>query len=204
MKHASTRELFAYWNGRRGARVAPERAEIDPGAIRTALGDTFLLASAPDGGHTFRLAGTRVCALFGRELKGECFISLWEDADRAAARSLLRIVATAMVGVVAGAAGHSSEGPRVDLELLLLPLRHCGRGGTRMIGALAPLDAPFWIGASLVRRLRLGAWRHTATEHTLKRVGPGLRGHHPHGLVIYDGGRLNNLNKANGPLTAPE
>jgi len=125
MKHASTRELFAYWNGRRGARVAPERAEIDPGAIRTALGDTFLLASAPDGGHTFRLAGTRVCALFGRELKGECFISLWEDADRAAARSLLRIVATEMVGVVAGAAGHSSEGaggPRVAAAALA-PLR---------------------------------------------------------------------------------
>ena len=201
MKHASTRELFAYWNGRRGARVAPERAEIDPGAIRKALSDTFLLASTLGRDPAFRLAGTRVCALFGRELKGECFLSLLEEADRAAARSLLRVVATEMVGVVAGA---TSREPRVDLELLLLPLRHCGRGGTRMIGALAPLDAPFWIGATAVRRLRLGAWRHTGSETAPKRIGPGLRGPHPHGLVVHDGGRSNDLDKANGPLTAPE
>ena len=44
MKHAASRELFAYWQEKRGTRPAPERAEIDPGAIRGLLGDAFILA----------------------------------------------------------------------------------------------------------------------------------------------------------------
>ena len=34
MKHAASRELYAYWEEQRGRRAAPERAEIEPGAIR--------------------------------------------------------------------------------------------------------------------------------------------------------------------------
>src|SRR5262249_11162385 len=64
MKHAASLELFAHWQGRRGARMAPESAEIDPGAIRKALGDAFLLGQDSESDPAFRLAGTRVCALF--------------------------------------------------------------------------------------------------------------------------------------------
>ena len=74
MKHTSTRELFAYWDRRRGRRPAPERGEIEPGPIRRVLGDTFILSFDEPAGHPFRLAGTRVCALFCRELKGEGFV----------------------------------------------------------------------------------------------------------------------------------
>ncbi|MGB9364875.1 MAG: PAS domain-containing protein, partial [Xanthobacteraceae bacterium] len=66
MKQASSRELFGYWAARRGARAAPERGEIEPSAIRRALGDVFILEFDRRSGHPFRLAGTRVCALFGR------------------------------------------------------------------------------------------------------------------------------------------
>ena len=76
MKHPSNRELFDYWNERRGNRLAPERADIEPSAIRQVLGDTFVLATDDGiGYYPFRLAGTRLCALFGRELKGESFLS---------------------------------------------------------------------------------------------------------------------------------
>ena len=34
MKHAASRELYAYWEERRGQRLAPERTDIEPGAIR--------------------------------------------------------------------------------------------------------------------------------------------------------------------------
>ena len=71
MKHPSSRDLYAYWNERRGSRLAPERADIEPSAIRQVLGDTFVLAADSVAQHPFRLAGTRLCALFGRELKSE-------------------------------------------------------------------------------------------------------------------------------------
>jgi len=51
MKHDSTRTVFDYWTERRGDRPAPERSEIDPGAIRHALGDTFMLAADFVGQH---------------------------------------------------------------------------------------------------------------------------------------------------------
>ena len=74
MKHPSNRELFAYWNERRGERLAPERADIEPAAIRHVLGDTFVIEMCGSESHLFRIAGTRLCALFGRELKAENFI----------------------------------------------------------------------------------------------------------------------------------
>ena len=85
MKHPSTRELFDYWNNRRGSRPAPERSEIEPGAIRRVLADTFILGIDPGSGHPFRIAGTRVCAIFGRELKGMAFTDLWRETSRSAA-----------------------------------------------------------------------------------------------------------------------
>ena len=81
MKHTSTLLIFEYWNRQRGDRSAPMRSEIDPAAIRHALGDTFMLAADFIDGIRFRLAGTRVCALFSREIKGEPFNALWTEVQ---------------------------------------------------------------------------------------------------------------------------
>jgi hypothetical protein len=188
MKHGSSRELFDHWGDLRGARAAPDRADIDPGAIRKALGDAFLLGLEPGENPAFRLAGTRVCALFGRELKGERFVELWHEQARPSVRELLTMVAEEVVGVIAGVSALTRDGLRVDLELLLLPLRHRVRGQGRMIGTLAPLDPPFWIGATSLRSLRLGIWRQlgpAVEPNRLARLVPGSR---PHAFVIYQGG----------------
>ncbi len=113
--------------GRSGAatRAAPERAEIEPGAIRQVLSDAFILALDGGAGHPFRLAGTRVCALFGRELKGEPFIGLWAAASQPVVADLLAILDHERVGTVAGVTAHNADGEPIELELLLLPLlRH--------------------------------------------------------------------------------
>jgi hypothetical protein len=57
MKQASSRELFGYWTAKRGTRPAPERGEIEPSAIRRALGDVFILEFDRHQSHPFRLAG---------------------------------------------------------------------------------------------------------------------------------------------------
>src|SRR5215831_6038238 len=93
MKSAPTRKLFSYWNARRGTRLAPERGDIEPGAIREVLGDSFILTFDPPADHPFRLAGTRVCALFERELKGTAFVHLWDLAGRVRIRELAATVA---------------------------------------------------------------------------------------------------------------
>ena len=87
MKHPSNQRLFEYWNERRGERLAPERADIEPGAIRQVLGDTFVIGASGVESHVFRLAGTRLCALFGRELKAESFTRLWQRSVKNARRT---------------------------------------------------------------------------------------------------------------------
>jgi hypothetical protein len=192
MKHSASRELFAHWNERRGARAAPERGEIEPAAIRAALGDTFILGAEPDEEPRFRLAGTRVCALFGRELKDENFTALWDAGHHVAMRRVLVAVGEEEIGALAGVRGRTPEGFSCDLELLLLPLRHRGRSGRRMLGALAPLAVPAWLGASRLEPLSLGSLRYLAALEPAvpSRLAASVgREQSRRDFIVYEGGR---------------
>jgi hypothetical protein len=90
MRQQISRELYSYWNVMRGARAAPERTRLDPGAIRPILADTFLLEVDSDGEFPFRVAGARVNALWRRELKETSFIDLWRKEDRHSVQAALR------------------------------------------------------------------------------------------------------------------
>jgi hypothetical protein len=192
MKHPSSRALFAYWDERRGTRPAPERGDIDPVAIRHALGDTFMLAADFVDEHRFRLAGTRVCALFCREIKGESFTALWGETSRKTVEDLLAIMAGEKVGAIAGLTGHTADGSETELEMVLLPLAHSGHARIRAIGALTAINSPYWAGVQPITELTLGAVRHTG----LNVEGGGVRrfgslhaeSHVRHGFVVYRGG----------------
>lgn len=189
MKHAASRELFAYWQEKRGTRPAPERAEIDPGAIRGLLGDAFILALDRSAGHPVRLAGTRLCALFGREIKGEPFLAFWGGSNRSIMEGLLSILSDECTGTVASATTENENGDPVDLELLLLPLSIRRPIFARAIGVLAPLKIPPWLGVSPVGPLTLGGRRHigAAIEKRLMPRFMAPRGRR--GLLVYEGGR---------------
>jgi hypothetical protein len=192
MKHASNRELFDYWNERRGGRLAPERADIEPSAIRHVLGDTFVLEANGIQNHLFRIAGTRLCALFGRELKSESFINLWQRAGQTAIRELIAVVMEEKVGIVASATGATSDDmlAPVQLELLLLPLAYQSRGEARIMGALLPMATPYWLGAKAIGPLTLGMFRHIGTTADAEApLFKAAAGRLKHGLTVYDGGR---------------
>ena len=193
MKHPSTRIVFDYWNRKRGARLAPARADIDPTEIRHALSDTFMLAADFVDQLRFRLAGTRVCALFGREIKGEAFAALWSEASREAIDDLLAIVTNEATGTVAGLTAHTEDGTETELELLLLPLAHVGHARIRALGVLAPIIPPYWIGAKPVVEFTLGTLRHIgadADSGMAPRLVPAATGSRvQHGFVVYSGGR---------------
>lgn len=193
MKHSSIRELFDYWNVRRGERAAPERADIEPGAIRHVLADTFILAFDQRAGHPFRIAGTRACALLGRELKGAAFLDLWAGKSRDLMRDLIDVVSYELIGVVASASGVSADRDALDLELLVLPLSHRGRTDARVLGALTPREVPLWIGTSALQSLTLGTLRYigpAVTPNFTPRTPPILpKGRMRGGLVVYDGGQ---------------
>jgi hypothetical protein len=193
MKHQSTRVVFEYWNKKRGTLPAPARADIDPAEIRHALSDTFMLAADFTDQLRFRLAGTRVCALFDREIKGEAFAELWSESSRKSIDELLAIVTHEAAGMVAGLTAQAEDGAKADLELLLLPLAHTGHARIRAIGVLAPTSSPYWVGAKPVTELTLGTLRHTGVDADISiapRLIPAAGGSRVrHGFVVYSGGR---------------
>ena len=193
MKHPSNRDLFSHWNERRGTRLAPHRSDIEPSAIRQSLGDTFVLDADGMARLPFRIAGTRLCALFSRELKGESFAKLWQPTGQTTIRELIEVVVEEKAGVVAGVTGTTADDSLlpVNLELLLLPLAFAARSEARVIGSLAPLAAPYWLGTKAVGPLSLGMFRHIGPAVD-EAAPPRLRavsGRLMHGLTIYDGGR---------------
>jgi hypothetical protein len=201
MKNPANRDLFTYWNERRGHRIAPERGDIEPNAIRHVLGDCFFLAKDAIASYPFRLAGTRFCALFGRELKNESFFNLWAKTDQLTLRKLMAAVVDEKVGVVAHVTGRTNDGSPlvVNLELLLLPLLQRGPMDARVLGALAPMTAPFWLGARVLGPLELGMLRHIGPaidQIPAPRLVPGdqsakipQNSQIRRGLVIHEGGR---------------
>ncbi|QVQ35768.1 PAS domain-containing protein [Pseudochrobactrum algeriensis] len=98
MKHDWTADLLTYWDRLRGTRAAPDRRDISPRALGGKLPNIFILRSDTEiSGATeqpetadipqakqwqFRLAGTRLCTIYGRELRNTRFLSLWHDDVR--------------------------------------------------------------------------------------------------------------------------
>lgn len=156
MRQASTRDLLAYWNALRGARPAPDRSEIDPGAIRASLPDVFLLGLDAARRYPFRLAGMAVCALFGRELRDTAFASLWSPASEPVMAKLVQSIVDDNAGVITAITGRNEAGQSLELELLMLPLTCRDGERARLIGALSALQPPYWLGIRPVVTLQSG------------------------------------------------
>lgn len=155
--HQSTAQLYEYWNLRRGARPAPTRAEIEPGDIRDILPDTFIL-SVDEGRISWRLAGTRVCALHCRELKERDFLSDWVGRERETIDALVQAITSEAAVTVLQFQGSSGRGVPLDVEMVLMPLATFTRAN-RVLGAMVALNDPYWIGIQPPSDRRIGNTR---------------------------------------------
>lgn len=166
MKHPSSRELHDYWNrARRGLPAAP-RTAIEPADIRTILADTFILEVGALRSYRFRLAGTRLCGLYGRELKGTNFLDMWGGDDRRQVAGLLDAVSNEAAGVVAGVTGRAGADRVVPMELLLLPLVQHGPNYDRVLGLLAPMELPYWLALDPIVEQAIGSVRLIWTDES--------------------------------------
>lgn len=196
MREHVTRELFAYWSRLKGARAAPDRSDIDPSEIRQVLADTFIIEV--DDRHLFpvRLCGSRLNALWRREQKGLSFLDLWREEDRRGVAAAMLTVIDGVTPIIAGVRAAAEQTHVLELELLLLPLRHFGKTHSRMLGSLAPSHHPDWLGEKSAGPLELVSLRvMTGLERPLLNVQKyrmfGARpplGERPK-LVVYEGGK---------------
>lgn len=149
MKQDGSVALFHYWNRLRDGRPAPKRTEIEPADIKGLLSDTFILECDTRGEAVFRLAGTRLCAIYGRELKGFSFPSMWRSNDQRMIGRLAQNVFSGDAVVVIAYDGLSQNGRSVGFELLLLPLDG-GQDNRRALGIISAVERPYWLGADAI------------------------------------------------------
>ena len=159
MRHQATRDLHAFWDSVRGERAAPERTDIDPVAIRSLLGDTFMLDADPARHYPFCLAGERISSLFNRGMKDSSFTGLWPAQERQQIACLCASVCDDTVPIVAGLCAAPDGHQPLALEMLLLPVRHRGKTHARILGVISALTRPPWYGVLPVPHLSLLSMR---------------------------------------------
>lgn len=196
MRSKTSTQLFQYWNLIRGDRERPRRDEIEPSAIRMLLPDLFILERDRFGGMKFRLAGTHVCALFGHELRGQQFGTLWFGTQAGRTLQVSRQVMARHVPVMLSATARTEDRRELETEALLLPLASNDGHSDRILGSLSPLSRPYWLHATPVSGLDVTGLRVLDPDRTaalLKEPGldetfsPGIR--RVQHLRVFEGGR---------------
>src|SRR5256885_16176393 len=110
MKHPSSREFYAYWDSARGDAPAPDRAEIEPGAVRELLGDVFVLSYDAGVGYPFRVDGTRVCDLLVCDLKDRSLLALFDAQSLREIEDIISVVTEVTLPAVARSTATSQDG----------------------------------------------------------------------------------------------
>ena len=182
MKHPSARAYYNVWNEKRGDAAAPYRSDLAPEAVRDLLADIFVLSCDHAAGYPFRVAGTRVCALLGRDAKGRSFTELFVPDSRGELTDVLGIVTEETEPVIAGVSARSADGLSVPLELLLLPFSARAHTPMSLTGLLAPLHAV----AAPVTGYNLLSWRCIAPRPN-DRPRQVRRWNATRGFFVYEG-----------------
>lgn len=169
MRHDSLRAIYRTWTTLANGRLAPSRTELDPKSIQRQLGDLFILDGETEN-FAFRLAGTRLVHAIGRDVTGTGYLSIFDTKSLAVANDMLDRCAQDGEPVLLGLRDaslprpprpappgtplerlrRSESEPRPERreettghgEMLLLPLTHRGRLGSRLMGALALFEPP--------------------------------------------------------------
>jgi hypothetical protein len=186
MKHPSNRDFFAYWDERRGRARAPDRSDIEPSAVRELLGDIFVLSCDAEAGFPFRMAGTRLCALLGGDMKDKSFAAQFAPESRSEIEEILTIVCEETLPAVAGVKAPLPDGATAHLELLLLPFNARAYEPISQTGLLAPFETATGAHGTL-GPLEMVSWRymHPPQERIVPRALRKLA--LARGLMVYEG-----------------
>jgi hypothetical protein len=141
MRHVATKALYQHWQDICRGNIIPDRNDLDPSQIGHLLRDVFILGVDHHGCWRYRVAGTRLTGFAGRELRDESFDTWWSGDDKRDAHRLLSAVANDALPVVIGMKARGHDENLYEVEGLILPLRHGGRSGMRMIGGFFPSSA---------------------------------------------------------------
>jgi hypothetical protein len=161
------RQMYAYWEQKRGSRRVPSRADIDPTEIPRLLPNLLISEHVAEGSierWRYRLAGTAVAAAFGRNPTGHYIDELTKGAYREFIERIHRIVRDEQRALFCASEYTGPRDLRMSAKRLLLPVTTDGRQVDQIITLLV-----FRMGTRLPAVIELDH-----TEGTTSHAGPIL------------------------------
>lgn len=130
-------QVEAYWEALRGGRLVPDRSEVDPRGVDSALRNAFILERIAPGLARLRIAGQNLNALMGMEVRGMPFSAMIEPESRSDFAERLEAVFSepAILRMDLESASGFGRG-LLRAELIVLPLKSDFGDISRAIGCL--------------------------------------------------------------------
>ncbi|MEM7428268.1 MAG: PAS domain-containing protein [Pseudomonadota bacterium] len=154
--HPAARDVFAVWDAIRQGRSAPCRSELDLRSIKRLLPNIALIERHPlKFEFSFRLAGTGLRKIFGKELTDKDFMAIWPRVERSTIAGLASDVILRHKPASIRFKGFTSDGRAETIELLMLPLLPARRNVTHILATMVPVAEPYWLGDQPVVRTEL-------------------------------------------------
>lgn len=154
--HPGSRAVLRYWELIRGERSVPTRSDLDLRKIANIVPWLCILERNPvRQAYRWRLAGTGICLLWGRDLTGGEFLDEWRAAERPLFGGVLDRVIATLQPCVARSQAISLDGSAVKIEMLGVPIRSSASNQVQILGAILPLEDPRWLGHVPVHSLVL-------------------------------------------------
>ncbi len=130
--HPNTKALLQAW---RRITATPHDVDGGPSAHEHPglLNRLFVIEASRNDILPFRIAGSDLAGILGRNLIGTNFLDLWMHADKSLVTALIESIAQEdRPGIIRGI-GQTSLGRRAEIEIALAPLGHASAGPNRLL-----------------------------------------------------------------------
>jgi hypothetical protein len=135
--HPGSRRLFAYWDSLRAERTCPNRQEFAFEPVKELMPDMVVLEEElAHGGYRFRLAGSRVCALFGKNLTGSDALSGWDAYETSIFSNHFKLAFDNFQPILMRMRLLTDTGITIAAELIAMPVRARTTNHIQLIGGL--------------------------------------------------------------------
>lgn len=166
------RDLHAYWEALRGARMMPARSEFDPRGIEQTLACTFVAEKVAPSVVRIRVAGSVMNEALGMDVRGMPITAFFDPASREVLSEATRdaLASPALIEIDLTARRSFGRKP-IRARMMLLPMSDAEGNITRLVGCL---DFEGGLGKT-PRRFQIASVRRTALSGTAPQANPARK-----------------------------
>lgn len=164
--HPGTRLLFRHWETIRSEHAAPKRSDLNLRQIRSLMPNLVMIEkTAATASYRWRLAGTDVCQLFGRELTATDALFLGDSFEKATIRKLYEAVRTSLQPCLLRYRLTTDKDTVIGVEQVGLPLLNDAQSEVYVFGGIFPFHESSKQRHTAITGFELASARTIWTEH---------------------------------------